>query len=414
MSRSRWMSLILVLVALLLSAVQLVVAQEARERSGLRPDAPEYGQRGLHWVGYRPVVIAEGTDQELHADLWYPALNPEGATEEITYEITFKNPDFGLEGTAVVHGHALQGAPIASAAGPYPLVVFSHGYSINPEWYRTLPEHYASHGFIVLAPEHQEGAWMESAPATVDRPRDIGRTLDHAEELTAPGGDLAGLIDMGNVAVVGHSYGGYTALAAAGAQMDLNAFGQRCAGLPEGDPKAFICFPVMGQEANMAARAGLDGVPEGLWPSFGDPRVTAIVPISGDAYLFDEAGLSQITIPMMAISGTADTGTPYDWGAHLSYRHASSARKALVGFVGAEHMFVATPCHDMPWMEGFPFADLMCLDPVWDKDRALDLAHHFSTAFLLAELKADAAAAAALAPDSVAFPGIEFETTGFE
>ena len=58
--------------------------------------------------------------------------------------------------------------------------------------------------------------------------------------------------------------------------------------------------------------------------------------------------------------------------------------------------------------------EVLCLDPVWDKDRALDLARHFSTAFLLAELKADTEAAAALAPDSVNFPGIEYEARGFE
>jgi uncharacterized protein (TIGR02246 family) len=117
---------------------------------------------------------------------------------------------------------------------------------------------------------------------------------------------------------------------------------------------------------------------------------------------------------MMAIGGTADTGAPYDWGTKPSYDYASSARKALVAFVGAEHMFVSTPCEDMPWPTALPFSAVFCLDPVWDKQRALDLIHHFSTAFLLAELKADTDAAAALAPDSVDFPGIEYETTGFE
>ena len=135
--------------------------------------------------------------------------------------------------------------------------------------------------------------------------------------------------------------------------------------------------------------------------------------MSCDAFLFDKAGLSTITIPMMAMGGTADTGAPYDWGTKPSYDYASSAQKALVGFVGAEHMFVSTPCENMPWIVNNPYYVYLCFDPVWDKHRALDLAHHFSTAFLLAELKADADAAAALAPDSVVFPGIEYEAAGF-
>ena len=415
MNRYRWMLSLLTLAALLLSAVQPVVAQEPIEQSGLRPDAPEYGIRGPHWVGYRPIVIGEGTDQQLDADLWYPALNPEGATEEITYEFTPKIPDLRSDVPSVAYGHALLDAPIDDSMGPYPLVVFSHGFALNPEWYSTLTEHYASHGFIVLAPEHVDGEWMESALASsIDRPRDIKQTLDYAEEVTAPGGDLAGQIDMENVAVVGHSYGGYTTLAIAGAQYDMEAFTERCASLPEDDPNMFLCMPLVGKEEFLAERAGLDEVPEGLWPSFGDPRVTAIVPIAGNAYLFDKAGLSKITIPMMAIGATADTVLPYDWASKPSYDYASSARKALVAFAGAEHMFVSTPCESMPWLVNLPFSDMLCLDPVWDKDRALDLAHHFSTAFLLAELKADTDAAAALAPDSVDFPGIEYETTGFE
>ena len=54
-----------------------------------------------------------------------------------------------------------------------------------------------------------------------------------------------------------------------------------------------------------------------------------------------------------------------------------------------------------------------CDDPVWDGARSHDLINHFVTAFMLAELKGDADAAAALAPESVDFRGIEYETTAF-
>ena len=56
---------------------------------------------------------------------------------------------------------------------------------------------------------------------------------------------------------------------------------------------------------------------------------------------------------------------------------------------------------------------MVCADPVWDMDRAHDLINHFVTAFFLAELKGDTAAAAALAPENVAFPGIEYETNSY-
>lgn len=69
-------------------------------------------------------------------------------------------------------------------------------------------------------------------------------------------------------------------------------------------------------------------------------------------------------------------------------------------------------CDDAPWyvdsgLFGF------CSDPVWDLDRAHDLANHFVTAFLLATLRGDTDAAAALSPAAVNFPGILYEATGF-
>ena len=414
----RWFTSLL-LVALLLSACQPIQPAEkllAPEPVGQRPDAPEYAKHGPFWVGYRSLVIGEGTAHPLAAGLWYPALNPQGVKEQITYTITTKIPVAGMMATAPIAGHALLDAAIDDAAAPYPLVVYSHGFAANAAWVHGLLEHYASYGFMVLAPEHIEqfdADWTEMPPSSIDRPRDIKQVLDTAEQMNAPGGLMAGLIDMQHVAVIGHSYGGYTALALAGAQYDLAAFHARCAALAADDPNMFYCNLFLPREAELADRAGLDSMPAGLWPSFGDPRVTAILPMAGDAYLFDQAGLAKITVPMMAIGGTADTGTPYTWGSRPAYDYTSSAHKTLVTFIGGEH-FIMASCVSMPWWSATPFYAWVCFDPVWDKDRSIDLVNHFSTAFLLAELKGDAAATAALAPANVAFPGIQYETTAFD
>ncbi|MEZ4837501.1 MAG: hypothetical protein R2873_36800, partial [Caldilineaceae bacterium] len=254
-------------------------------------------------------------------------------------------------------------------------------------------------------------AFSEMWMTLIDRPGDVTRTLDYAEALTAAGGLMADLIDMTQVAVVGHSYGGYTALAAAGAQYDIQAYQERCAALAIDDPLSFFCAPLLPFIADMAARADLADAPDGLWPSFGDPRVTAIVPMAGDSYLFGEAGLAQIDVPMMVMGGSADSGTPPAWGADPTYAHAVSTQKSLVTFVGAEHMIFNTPCEQQPWMYEHVAAAYFCFDPVWDRTRALDLARHFSTAFLLSTLSGDESAHAALLPDAAAFPGIEYTTT---
>ena len=174
---------------------------------------------------------------------------------------------------------------------------------------------------------------------------------------------------MRHVAVAGHSYGGYTALAMAGAQYDLDAFNARCAQLPADDPLTFLCASGT-KETDMAARAGFDPMPEGLWPSLGDPRVTAILPMAGDSYLFDKAGLAKITIPMMAIGGTADTE-------HLMNGEQTVVRQCLqrkesTGDSGGAEQTITTSCENMPWISETPFYQWVCFDPVWDKDRGQD------------------------------------------
>ena len=83
----------------------------------------------------------------------------------------------------------------------------------------------------------------------------------------------------------------------------------------------------------------------------------------------------------------------------------------MVVFANADHLLFFNQCRDMSWLIANTF--WACSDPVWDMDRAHDLINHFVTAFLMAELKGDSEASTALAPENVAFPGIQYETIGF-
>ena len=160
------------------------------------------------------------------------ALNPDGAAEATTYVISWAK--YQMDSSSDIAGHALVDAAPDTTAAPYPLVVFSHGWGSEDIFYAWLVEHLASYGFVVVGPDHQEFTDETSSDlvrTTVDRPYAITHTIDYAATLTAPDGALAGLIDMERIAVAGQSYGGYTALAAAGARYDMNAYAARCAGL---------------------------------------------------------------------------------------------------------------------------------------------------------------------------------------
>jgi predicted dienelactone hydrolase len=127
--------------------------------------------------------------------------------------------------------------------------------------------------------------------------------------------------------------------------------------------------------------------------------------------MFGEQGLAEVTVPVLAMGGTLDTSTLYDWGVRPTYDNVSSQQKILATFVNADHFMASTSCADVPSVADWAF--YFCSDPVWDVDRTHDLMNHFTTAFLLDLLKGDQEAAAALMPDAVSFPGIRYEAQGF-
>ncbi len=240
--------------------------------------------------------------------------------------------------------------------------------------------------------------------------------IDYADGLTAAGGKLVGMIDTGQVAVIGHSLGGYTTPAAGGARFDWDYYDTWC-----------------GQNAQRTVSPGLGGmnlcdslnmrlalaplidavIPQaGLWPSLGDAGVDAIVPIAPTYWpLFGPEGMGKVTVPMLFMAGSGDTAlVPPEW--EPFYTNAGSTEKALVIFEKADYGIFFFGCDAAPWSLDVG-AFVYCSDPVWDMDRAHDLSNHFITAFLLDTLKGDKDAAAALAPDAVQFPRITYQATGF-
>ena len=249
----------------------------------------------------------------------------------------------------------------------------------------------ASYGFVVVSPEHRETLDPENElwRAAITRPQDILTLFAYLDEQVSPGSHLEGLTDTDLVAVIGHSYGGYTSLAAAGAQIDTDAFQSQCESVSgTEEPGAWLCEQLLPHMADMASMAGLDSIPEGLWPAWADPRVDAIVPMAGDAFFFGQPGLAEINVPVMAIGGTLDKDSPYMWSTHPTYEYSSSAKKVRIALEGAEHMIFTGPCEKSPRLLKF-FTDEFCSDSSWDRNYAHNLVKHFATAFLLSELKQD-------------------------
>lgn len=117
--------------------------------------------------------------------------------------------------------------PVGLRAGS-PLVVFSHGLGGSHTGYGYIGEHLASHGLTTV---HVNHAGSDSAVAAqgylalvragmelqnrIDRPKDVSFAIDEVRRLqrTEP---LLDQVDLSKVAVAGHSFGAYTALAVVG------------------------------------------------------------------------------------------------------------------------------------------------------------------------------------------------------
>lgn len=189
--------------------------------------------------------------------------------------------------------------------GLAPLIVISHGLGSDRNTYAYLAEHLASHGYAVAVPEHPgsntsqidaliRGRTEQVSPPSefIDRPLDISFVLDYLEAY------YTDQIQLNDVGIIGQSYGGYTALAVAGAEINWQNLASSCSNLSRTYNLSLLL---------QCAALALPQIDYDL----SDPRIGAAIAINPlTSGIFGEAGLDNINIPVMIVSGSADTVTP--------------------------------------------------------------------------------------------------------
>jgi dienelactone hydrolase len=104
-------------------------------------------------------------------------------------------------------------APVADAApdtghGPYPMVLFAHGYDVTPDFYAPLLQRWAEAGYVVAAPVFPILSGSDGGASHVDYEKTFGDASFVITQMLGLSGDpLAGLVDPTRIGAAGHSDG---------------------------------------------------------------------------------------------------------------------------------------------------------------------------------------------------------------
>ncbi|MBD2654955.1 alpha/beta hydrolase [Synechocystis sp. FACHB-383] len=220
-----------------------------------------------------------------------------------------------------------------------PVVVISHGLSSNPEYFQDKARHLASYGFFVIAPQHpgsdetyknefEQGYYADVSDVNefINRPLDISFTLDELEKRNQT--EFDGKLDLENVGLYGHSYGGYTVLALAGATPAPNfqQLEQDC----NKDLSRLNTALLLECRALNLERQSQD---------FRDERVKAVIAANPvNASIFGQEGMGKIQIPIAIGAGSYDPATPFIFEQIRSFPWLTTPHRYLFLEEGQTHI----------------------------------------------------------------------------
>ncbi|GBF79626.1 alpha/beta hydrolase [Aphanothece sacrum] len=221
--------------------------------------------------------------------------------------------------------------------GKIPVVIISHGLASRPQDFSDRAKQLASYGYLVALPQHPGSDFQQvqnmlaglsrelyNVNEFIDRPLDISYVIDELE--VRNNREFGGRLELKNVGVMGHSFGGYGALAVAGAPIDFKKLEEVCG------------RRIWGPNLSLLLQCRALELPRKEY-NFRDERVTSALVINPvTSAIFGSQGLNQVKIPVMIGAGSSDPATPAVIEQLQAFVWVNTADKYLVLVKGQAHV----------------------------------------------------------------------------
>ena len=259
---------------------------------------------GPYGVGTTTIRLEDTTRPTMPSN-GYPGSDSRVLVTEIWYPISrdLEAPPNGL-----------RDAPVNTEGAPYPLIVYSHGFSDMRFGGGYLTRHLASHGYVLMSPDYP--LTNLNAPGgpnsfdVVNQPGDISFLIDRMLDMNSfPGDRFAGAIDAKRIGLAGLSLGGLTTF--------LTTYHE----------------------------------------TLRDQRVKAAAPLAGPACFLGPDFYGDRRIPLLIVHGTIDAFVAYQENALFAFGQAPPPVYLVTPYEGSHAGF--TDSSTSPIFSGLPNPDLL-------------------------------------------------------